>query len=223
MKSMRNLFIILSATLLAQGCTALLWSANPAVEEVESSKQTQLEDKIFAIGKNQQAQATIAAGTVLIIGQKNIYVLNKGSEKLFEIYKNIPDRKYLSPSLESTLEFRLNDANAFSGAVTFSYLKQTPIDDSEWDILLNKLGFQKQNDKLATIYLSISGKIHPHADANQSQQAASKFRQSYPVLFYKTKRITQVNPDNIIENAVMTPVSLAGDMILLPLMFLGSE
>lgn len=217
---MKNWFLLVFLSLNLSACTAITWAQNPATQE-RVTKEVLFTDEIFALAQIQNQQSKKSPNNVLIIGKKNIYSLQaKGGEKLLHLYQNIPNRQNLILSITDTLDFELNKDGTFSGDVPFRYQTENPISKEEW-VKLAALGFERHNTKLAHLNIAVRGGIYANNEQNMTLFSSDRFRQTYSISLVRTSRYSSVNAGNLLENILLTPMTLMGDVVALPLVVIG--
>jgi len=229
MKSFCFLSIIAVASSLT-GCTAILWSANNPIEhgndyrtEIKDSVSGAVEYKNLQLSTLQSSKKTpidVPSEGVAFIGHDYIYFLTKGADQLLELNDNVNNLPYYDQSGDGILRFDLKDhiknnvLTPFSN--TFTVIVRNEKLTTEQITLLKKLGFIYTNSRYEKeVY--IGGVIVPRKNLNYNFGTENKLAKAYQVEFYTSKYKTKLNPGNIVENIVITPVALAADIIFFPI------
>ncbi len=189
------------------GCTYIVWKADP-VKTTTMQAEAVDRDNVFALARTTVEQKELPAGSIIIIGEKYIYVLDSGGERLIELMKAVPDNRKLTATSEN-MRFVLKKNQKISGNLSLQYPKETGIDES-----MNKLRFYKGNDAYTT-QIKLEGRIFSAQNNQLNLPQVSTFNHSYTITLHLEK--TNINAKKLFENIMITPITLMGDVIVLPL------
>lgn len=88
------------SALMLNGCTYIVWKADP-VKTTTMQAEAVDRDNVFALARTTVEQKELPAGSIIIIGEKYIYVLDSGGERLIELMKAVPDNRKLTATSEN--------------------------------------------------------------------------------------------------------------------------
>ncbi len=227
-------FTLAAITALAMtGCATSSLLDSPSAKQTTrttTAKTTLLEDKVVAFGRP-AATAGVSGSSVVIVGEKNSYVLEDGGVQLVTLLSNL-DPKHIT--VGNQLEFySANNDGKFTGAMKLSYAKLKD------DIKRNDLQFFLQNDakecttasdeKIGAqrfcFEINIKGAVYPQVsnyDLVRSQ--FSPLTRPYSVSIYTNQTTTETSGSGTssAEKLVLLPFALAFDVVTMPLQILGA-
>ncbi|KAA8997620.1 hypothetical protein FJU30_17750 [Affinibrenneria salicis] len=230
MKSITIVVSMLLSLLMLTGCTLYQWQTNP-VNEKKYVKKVVFTDNVVAsfrwhdlkissegAGDNKVA---LPADGIGFSGEKYIYFLTKGADALEPLDKYMQKYHFVSGYSADALQFELTrktDAQtdgAFSDAVLIKIEKDkrqfTPDEIAE----ISRLGFS-DGKKSYYKYIEISGVFIDKRRIKSDLQQPETFSQSYKIEFYTNEMETSFSALNLVGNAISTPLTLAGDIIIVP-------
>ncbi|WP_434352951.1 hypothetical protein VH441_07065 [Psychrobacter sp. HD31] len=220
----------LTSSLLVTGCaTSELLSSNSHVS-TNTVEQTLVEDQVVAFGKPTTKLPNMPANSVVIVGEKNSYVLSEGGLDLVNLLSTL-DAK--SISVDKALKFYSpkNDGY-FSGTMKLSYAKlKDEFKRSDLQFFLQEDGKEcsTASDKRIgaqrfCFSIPIKGGVFPQVSNLRLLQ--SKFQtltKPYSVSIYTTstsQKVVKKEGTNAAQKLVLLPFALAFDVITLPLQIL---
>lgn len=209
------------------GCTTILLGAMEG--QTVPVKQLLIEDRVVAFAS--PAENAKVAGNVVIVGENYSYVLTDGGQKLTQLITT------LSPShfnVTNDLHFDMVDKSKFKGTVWLAYkLSKTMPEKEQLDILIQNKAkpcpkefaiLEQANVVQATRYclsVYIEGDVHPkinNFDAISAQ--TNSLTRPYKVKLYETTSYRRSRAD-IAERIFLLPLTLAFDVVTLPIQVIG--
>lgn len=228
---------ILTASLITMvglsGCaTTALMEENTSHPRITTTTKTVtlVDDTVLAFGKPAQPLPNAPSNSVVIVGEKNSYVLMQGGQQIADILTRL-DPRYIQLTRELSFYSAKNDGT-FTGSLDLSYARlKEEYSRSDIDFMLSH-GAQecstasdlRMNAQRFCFKTPLQGGVYPAvSNLNMIQ---SKFRPlSHP---YHITINTQVNEQNTtytsgtnpIAKLVMLPFALAFDVVTLPVQIL---
>ncbi|MGX2950635.1 hypothetical protein ACWIUA_07010 [Ursidibacter sp. B-7004-1] len=203
---MKHLIKVGLATLsfILSSCTVMLWGANSAVHSHTYYEQSAT-DTVRAFGKTQDKNNE----ELVMVGDSYWYFIDK--ENTADLLKVLNTKlpKAFATSDNKPFEVRLSDnAKVFDSTFTLYY---EPQNDNERNVL-KELGFSLFKDnKLYRKHYSLKGKIYrPSKKIDQNYQ----FETALPISIQVAKTSNSVDPGKLLQNIALTPITLAGDVVL---------
>lgn len=189
----------------------------------KTTKQTLVEDRVLAFGKPVAILPETNQDSIVIIGEKNSYVLTQGSKEFTTLINYLdPDYIKLTQKLEF---FSANNDGRFGGTLGLKYsqLKEN-IGKKDREFFL------KNNADECTSYdegkmdvqsfcfdVDISGVVYPAVNMPSNMKRLSKH---YPVSIYTQTTTTVANPEagkDAGRKLVLLPFAVAFDVVTLPI------
>lgn len=220
----------LTSSLLVTGCaTSELLSSNSHVS-TNTVEQTLVEDQVVAFGKPTTKLPNMPANSVVIVGEKNSYVLSEGGLDLVNLLSTL-DAK--SISVDKALKFYSpkNDGY-FSGTMKLSYAKlKDEFKRSDLQFFLQEDGKEcsTASDKRIgaqrfCFNIPIKGGVFPQvSNLSLLQSKFQTLTKPYSVSIYTTstsQKVVKKEGTNAAQKLVLLPFALAFDVITLPLQIL---
>lgn len=220
----------LTSSLLLTGCaTSELLSSNSHVS-TNTVEQTLVEDQVVAFGKPTTKLPNMPANSVVIVGEKNSYVLSEGGLDLVNLLSTL-DAK--SISVDKALKFYSpkNDGY-FSGTMKLSYAKlKDEFKRSDLQFFLQEDGKEcsTASDKRIgaqrfCFNIPIKGGVFPQvSNLSLLQSKFQTLTKPYSVSIYTTstsQKVVKKEGTNAAQKLVLLPFALAFDVITLPLQIL---
>lgn len=224
MKKFFHYGMVAMAGFAVSGCATheLLDNHTPATL-TKTVKQTLVEDRVLAFGKPATLLPETNHESIVIIGEKNSYVLTQGSQR-FATLINYLDPDYIK--LTKSLDFySANNDGRFNGTLGLKY-SQLKENISKKD----REFFLKNNADECTSYdenkmdvqsfcfdVNLSGVVYPAVAVPSNMKRLSKY---YPVSIYTETKTTVANPDagrDTGRKLVLLPFAVAFDVVTLPL------
>ncbi|QIW16271.1 hypothetical protein A4G20_07960 [Pasteurellaceae bacterium RH1A] len=220
-----RLSLILGASLILPSCTLMLWERDKPYSTYYST-QVVAEDQIhsFAVVKSGHQQAELPAGSLIMMSGQHWFVLEpQDSQDLIKILSAKLNKAFdLTYSCSSdtrlqALPVTLHDAksNQFTSDFCLSY--QTS--KAQEKATLKNLGFKLEKDGRYTYEVAAKGRYYA---TPQAFKADYKFETRVPVKISLSTRTTKLDGDTLAENLFLTPLTLATDLIILPLGAVGA-
>lgn len=223
----------LTTLLLSSGCatTELLDSPSSQTTRSTTTKQVLVEDQLVAFGRPAQPLPNMPGNSVVIVGEKNSYVLTHGGTEMVTILTNLTPKNI---RVDSDMNFYSpkNDGY-FQGEMKMSYAKlKDEFKRSDYQFFLQNGGRectdssdQRIGAQRFCFKVPIKGAVYP-AVSNLSliQSKYSALSKPYPVSIY-TQSQTQTTTrhgKNSGEKLVLLPFALAFDVVTLPFQVLGA-
>ncbi len=220
---------LVTTTIALTGCTTtkLLESGNPYTHTYES-KKVLINDQVVAFGKPATALPNMPANSVVIVGNKQSYVLSKGGMKFVKLISNL-DAKNIHVDRELSFKSAKNDGY-FSGELKLSYVKlksDLTLADKRFFLENDAKECSTTSDKNMSAQrfcfdIDINGAVFPAV--NNMSLVQSKFKplsKPYSVTIYTTETKTETKQrrggKNPLEKLVLLPFALAFDVVTFPL------
>ncbi|HEZ2189787.1 TPA: hypothetical protein WHR30_000009 [Neisseria meningitidis] len=222
---------VLAATLMLNGCTAMMWGMNDPFSQTTAYKHVD-KDQIRAFGVVAKDNAQLEKGSLVMMGGKYWFVVNPedsakltgilkaGLDKPFQIVEDTPSyarHQALPVKLESP-----GSQNFSTEGLCLRYDTDRPADIAK----LKQLEFEAVELDNRTIYtrcVSAKGKYYA---TPQKLNADYHFEQSVPADIYYTVTKKHTDKSKLFENILHTPPLLildaAGAVLALPAAALGA-
>ena len=221
---------VLAATLVLNGCTAMMWGMNDPFSETTSYKHVD-KDQIRAFGVVAKDNAQLEKGSLVMMGGKYWFVVNPedsakltgilkiGLDKPFQMVQHNP--RFAHQALPVKLESP-GSQNFSTDDLCLRYDTDRPADIAK----LKQLEFEAVGLDNRTIYtrcVSAKGKYYA---TPQELNADYHFEQSVPADIYYTVTEKHTDKFKLFENILYTPPFLildtAGAVLALPVAALGA-
>ena len=221
----------LLATLLASsGCatSSLLESGNQVVT-TQSTKNILSEDQIVAFGRPAQALPKMPNATMVIVGEKNSYVLTQGGTEMVSLLTNLTPKNI---KVDNEMNFYVpNNDGYFQGEMKLSYAKlKDEFKRSDYQFFLQNNGKectsasdQRINAQRFCFSVPVKGAIYPQvSNLSLIQSNYRPLTKPYMVSFYTQTQQNQVTRSgaNSAQKLVLLPFALAFDVITFPFQLL---
>lgn len=232
-KSTLTLSLMLMVGLSGCATISLLEEKSSHAYTTNTTKEVKLvDDTVIAFGKPAQPLPNAPANSVVIVGEKNSYVLMQGGQQVAEILTRL-DPKYIQLTRELSFYSAKNDGT-FTGSLDLSYARlKDEYTRADYDFMLSHGGQEcstasdlRMNAQRFCFKAPLQGGVYPAVSNLNLIQ--SKFRPlSHP---YHVTINTQVNEQNTtytngtnpIAKLVMLPFALAFDVVTLPVQILAN-
>ena len=219
----------LTALLASSGCaTSSLLESNDRVS-TKVTKELLSEDQILAFGRPAQALPKTPNATMVIVGQKNSYVLTQGGREMVQLLSS------LTPSniqVDNDMSFHVpsNDGH-FQGEMKLSYAKlKDEFGRSDYQFFLQNQGQectsksdQRINAQRFCFRVPVKGTIYPPVSNLRAVQSNyHALSKPYAVSFYTQTEQDQVvhHGPNGVQKLVLLPFALAFDVVTFPIQLL---
>lgn len=212
------------------GCatTELLDSGSSSTRTTERNSVL-VADTIVAFGKPATPLANMPSDSLVIVGEKNSYVLTQGGNEIGRLLTTLdPSYIHLTKSLDF---YSANNDGRFAGSLELSYAKlKSNFNTSDYDFMLRNQGRDCTTDSDTRINaqrfcfaVPLQGAVYPAV--NNLSLIQSKFRplsHPYQVSIYTTtSQTTTSSGGNPAAKLVMLPFALAFDVVTLPIQLLS--
>ena len=220
----------LAMLLLSSGCaTTELMESKSSQSSRNSSKQVLVDDQLVAFGRPAQALPNMPASSVVIVGEKNSYVLTQGGPEMVNILTNLTP-KNIQVDSDMTFYSPRNDGY-FQGEMKMSYAKlKDEFKRSDYQFFLQNGGKectdasdQRIGAQRFCFTVPIKGAVYP-AVSNLSliQSKYSALSKPYPVTIYTQSQTAARSGNNAAEKLVLLPFALAFDVVTFPIQLIGA-
>jgi len=220
----------LAMLLLSSGCaTTELMESKSSQSSRNSSKQVLVDDQLVAFGRPAQALPNMPASSVVIVGEKNSYVLTQGGPEMVNILTNLTP-KNIQVDSDMTFYSPRNDGY-FQGEMKMSYAKlKDEFKRSDYQFFLQNGGKectdasdQRIDAQRFCFTVPIKGAVYP-AVSNLSliQSKYSALSKPYPVTIYTQSQTAARSGNNAAEKLVLLPFALAFDVVTFPIQLIGA-
>lgn len=220
----------LAMLLLSSGCaTTELMESKSSQSSRNSSKQVLVDDQLVAFGRPVQALPNMPASSVVIVGEKNSYVLTQGGPEMVNILTNLTP-KNIQVDSDMTFYSPRNDGY-FQGEMKMSYAKlKDEFKRSDYQFFLQNGGKectdasdQRIGAQRFCFTVPIKGAVYP-AVSNLSliQSKYSALSKPYPVTIYTQSQTAARSGNNAAEKLVLLPFALAFDVVTFPIQLIGA-
>lgn len=215
------------STALLSGCaTTALMEKDSGGSYTTTQKKVLVNDVVVAFGKPSLQLPNLPADAIVIVGQRNSYVLTEGGGKFNTLLTRL-DPRYIS--LTKGLDFySANNDGSFTGELAFKYTKlKSQVSNEELNFFLQN-GVKECTDHStrelgAQSYcfnIPLKGLSYPAVTNQSSLRALSK---AYPVTIYTNEQTTayRQGESNPVEKLVLFPFAVAFDVVTLPFQIIG--
>ena len=220
----------LAALLASSGCatSSLLESGNQVVTS-QSTKNILSEDQIVAFGRPAQALPKMPNATMVIVGEKNSYVLTQGGTEMVSLLTNLTPKNI---QVDNEMNFYVpNNDGYFQGEMKLSYAKlKDEFKRSDYQFFLQNNGKectsasdQRINAQRFCFSVPVKGAIYPQvSNLSLIQSNYRPLTKPYMVSFYTQTQQNQVTRSgaNSAQKLVLLPFALAFDVITFPFQLL---
>ena len=219
----------LTALLVSSGCatSSLLESDNHV--STTSTKQILSEDQIVAFGRPAQALPKTPNATMVIVGEKNSYVLTQGGTEMIGLLSNLTPKNI---HVDNDMSFYVpNNDGYFQGEMKLSYAKlKDEFKRSDYQFFLQNNGKectsasdQRINAQRFCFSVPVKGAIYPQvSNLSLIQSNYRPLTKPYTVSFYTQSQQNQVSRSgaNTAQKLVLLPFALAFDVVTFPFQLL---
>ena len=219
----------LAALLASSGCatSSLLDSDNRV--NTTTTKSVLSEDQIVAFGRPAQALPKMPNATMVIVGEKNSYVLTQGGTEMVNLLTNLTPKNI---QVDNEMNFYVpNNDGYFQGEMKLSYAKlKDEFKRSDYQFFLQNNGKectsasdQRINAQRFCFSVPVKGAIYPQvSNLSLIQSNYRALSKPYMVSFYTQNQQQQVSRSgaNTAQKLVLLPFALAFDVITFPFQLL---
>lgn len=232
--------LILKSVVLGASLVALLTSSGCATNSLlqdnnrvsERSVKTMLsQDQIVAFGRPAQALPKTPNATMVIVGEKNSYVLTQGGSEMVNLLTNLTPKNI---QVENDMSFTVpNNDGYFQGQMKLSYAKlKDEFSRTDYQFFLQNGGQDctsvsdtRINAQRFCFTVPVKGAIYPQvSNLSMIQSQYRALSKPYTVTFYGQTQQTQVNSGgtSTAGKLVLLPFALAFDVVTFPIQLLDS-
>ena len=219
----------LAALLASSGCatSSLLDSDNRV--NTTTTKSILSEDQIVAFGRPAQALPKMPNATMVIVGEKNSYVLTQGGTEMVNLLTNLTPKNI---QVDNEMNFYVpNNDGYFQGEMKLSYAKlKDEFKRSDYQFFLQNNGKectsasdQRINAQRFCFSVPVKGAIYPQvSNLSLIQSNYRPLTKPYTVSFYTQSQQNQVSRSgaNTAQKLVLLPFALAFDVVTFPFQLL---
>lgn len=218
---------LMSATVLSGCATSSLLDDSPSTQ-THNQKTTLIDDRVVAFG-SPAANSGIAAGSVVIVGEKQSYVLTDGGAKLVNLLTTLEPKNI---TVDNAMEFYSANDGKFSGTMKLSYARlKDEVKRNDLQFFLQNGAKECTSDSDARMNaqrfcfdVPLKGAVYPQV--SNFDLVRSQFRpltRPYSVSIYtNTQSTTTTGGRSGAEKLVLLPFALAFDVVTLPIQVLGA-
>ena len=219
---MKIIPMVLCASMALSACTSMLWKGTPVNTTITKSHNIG-EDELMAWAQSGRApQAKLA-----IVGKQATYVLEQGKDDVQWLLSLPQASEHLQVSPlkgEQALSITLDTNEAvpqFSGSAVFTYRVHQPSDEVYYALQSRKgqklASFEvKGKEVVYSERVDFGGKLYQTPP--QWLTRSNQFTQTHKIVWQQLERKPSVQGGNILKRVVLTPFTLLGDAVILPLM-----
>lgn len=217
-----SLAFVIGLSLLSGCATHQLLENHSPKTYTTTTKEILVEDSVLAFGKPTTLLPETTPDSIVIVGQKNSYVLTHGANQ-FSTLLNYLDPDYIK--LTKNLDFySANNDGRFAGTLGLKYsqLKEN-ISKKDREFFLKNNAREcstHSEDKMGVqsfcFDVSLSGVVYPAVNLPNNMKRLSKY---YPVSIYTETTTTMNSPDvgkSASKKLVLLPFAIAFDVVTLP-------
>lgn len=221
-----------AAMIAVSGCaTSSLLESNDRQVSSKTVKQILSEDQIVAFGRPAQPIANMSNSTMVIVGEKNSYVLTQGGTEMVSLLSNLTP-KNIQVDNEMSFYSPKNDGY-FQGQMKLSYAKlKDEFERSDYQFFLQNGGKectsasdQRINAQRFCFSVPIKGAIYPQvSNLNLIQAKYKALTKPYTVSFYTESTQNEISGSGRsgAQKLVLLPFALAFDVVTFPVQLLDS-
>ncbi len=225
--------IALAALLASSGCatSALLDNDSRGITSTKAVKHVLSEDQIVAFGRPAQALPKMPSATMVIVGNKNSYVLSQGGTEMVRLLTNLTPQN-IQVNNEMSFEVPNNDGY-FQGQMQLSYVKlKDEFKRSDYQFFLQNGGQEctsasdlRMNAQRFCFSVPVKGAIYPPvSNLSLIQSQYRPLTKPYTVSFYSQMQQNAVTHSGKsgAEKLILLPFAVAFDVITFPVQLLDS-
>ncbi len=219
----------LAALLASSGCATSSLLENNNRVSTTTAKSVLSEDQIVAFGRPAQALPKMPNATMVIVGEKNSYVLTQGGTEMVNLLTNLTPKNI---QVDNDMSFYVpNNDGYFQGEMKLSYAKlKDEFKRSDYQFFLQNNGRdctsasdQRINAQRFCFSVPVKGAIYPQvSNLSMIQSNYRALTKPYIVSFYTQTQQNQVSSSgtNTVQKLVLLPFALAFDVVTFPFQLL---
>lgn len=229
MRWMKTTAVAVCAAMSLNGCTLLLWGKDSPFRET-TTRHELAKDEIQAFAMVGKPHSQLQQGSLVMMGKQNWFVVNpQDSAKLQGVLNvkldkafQIVDRYQHEPLKSFPVELKTVDSNDFSTEFCLRYNTGKAADIAKLKALSFKEVQPKQSaQKTNPYYIYCTQASGQFYRTPQNHQADYRFETPFPVSVTYQVSKTHTDVGQLLGNIAMTPITLAGDVVLVPILLLG--
>lgn len=219
----------LAALLASSGCATSSLLENSNRVSTTTAKSVLSEDQIVAFGRPAQALPKMPNATMVIVGEKNSYVLTQGGTEMVNLLTNLTPKNI---QVDNDMSFYVpNNDGYFQGEMKLSYAKlKDEFNRSDYQFFLQNNGRectstsdQRINAQRFCFSVPVKGAIYPQvSNLSMIQSNYRALTKPYMVSFYTQTQQNQASRSgaNTAQKLVLLPFALAFDVVTFPFQLL---
>lgn len=219
----------LAALLASSGCATSSLLDSSSHVSTTTTKSVLSEDQIVAFGRPAQALPKMPNATMVIVGEKNSYVLTQGGTEMVGLLTNLTPKNI---HVDNDMSFYVpNNDGYFQGEMKLSYAKlKDEFKRSDYQFFLQNNGKectsdsdQRINAQRFCFSVPVKGAIYPQvSNLSMIQSNYRALSKPYTVSFYTQSQQNQVSRRgaNTAQKLVLLPFALAFDVVTFPFQLL---
>ena len=221
----------LTTLLASSGCaTSSLLESNSRAS-TQTTKTILSEDQIVAFGRPAQALPKTPNATMVIVGEKNSYVLTQGGTEMVSLLSNLTPKNI---QVDNDMSFDVpNNDGYFQGEMKLSYAKlKDEFKRSDYQFFLQNNGRdctsasdQRIDAQRFCFSVPVKGAIYPQvSNLSMIQSNYRALSKPYTVSFYTQTQQDQINRSgtNAAQKLILLPFALAFDVVTFPFQLLDN-
>lgn len=221
----------LTTLLASSGCaTSSLLESNSRAS-TQTTKTILSEDQIVAFGRPAQTLPKTPNVTMVIVGEKNSYVLTQGGTEMVSLLSNLTPKNI---QVDNDMSFDVpNNDGYFQGEMKLSYAKlKDEFKRSDYQFFLQNNGRdctsasdQRINAQRFCFSVPVKGAIYPQvSNLSMIQSNYRALSKPYTVSFYTQTQQDQINRSgtNAAQKLILLPFALAFDVVTFPFQLLDN-
>lgn len=233
----KSLILGVVAVFMLNGCTGVLWkqegflagSHGMNYEEQKITVKEAGEDQIRAFAKTNAAGKTLPPNRLLMMGDKYWYLVDENASKALVpvLSGKLSQRFTISQTHPKTgkpvnqiqeLHVGMEEDKFTINRLCLNYSISPNLSESEQkqeQNMLEQQSFKHERNNYQRCFGNIRGHVYNKPD---KMPADYQFERSIPVQLYtvSSKYVNKVNGKIVARNLALTPFTLAGDIVLLP-------
>jgi len=219
----------LAALLATSGCATSSLLEQDSHSHTSTTKQVLSEDQIIAFGRPAQALPKMPNASMVIVGEKNSYVLSQGGTEMVSLLSNLTPKNI---QVDNDMDFYVpNNDGYFQGEMKLSYAKlKDEFKRTDYQFFLQNGGTECTSDSDKRINaqrfcfsVPVKGAIYPQvSNLSMIQSNYRPLSKPYMVSFYSKTTQSHVSSSgaNTAQKLVLLPFALAFDVVTFPFQLL---
>ncbi|MCP3898024.1 hypothetical protein [Moraxella sp.] len=213
---------------LMSGCATSSLLDDTRTTQTQNKRTTLIDDRVVAFG-SPAANSGVASSSVVIVGEKQSYVLTEGGTKLVNLLTKLEPKNI---TVDNALEFySANNDGKFAGTMKLSYARlQDEFKRSDMQFFIQNGAKEctsesdtRMNAQRFCFDVPLKGAVYPQV--SNLDLVRSQFRpltRPYSVSIYTNTQTTTNSGRTGAEKLVLLPFALAFDVVTLPVQVLGA-